>query len=282
MEIIEKVHALKLPFQIKTGNGIILDRFVFVYLIYGEEIYLIDSGVAGSRKIICDYLEKTGRSCDELALIIHTHAHPDHIGSTRSLQEISNSATAIHKLEVPWLEDTERQLRERPVPGFRQLVEGPVKVDMELEDYDTIELEENIHLEVIHTPGHSQGSISLLFPDEKILFTGDAIPPAGEIPIYDDFQDSVNSLKKLKDLKNVDMILSSWDDPKTFNETQELIDDSIEYLKYVNQLVGEFKRENIPIEPVELCKYVLSELALPENIANPLIYRSLQSHLKYL
>ncbi|MDI6643791.1 MAG: MBL fold metallo-hydrolase [Methanobacteriaceae archaeon] len=235
MEIIEKVHAIKMPFQIKTGKGLILDRFVYVYLIYGEEIYLIDSGVASSRKIICDYLEKSGRSCDELALIIHTHAHPDHIGSTKSLQEISNSATAIHQTETSWLEDTESQLLERPVPGFRQLVEGSVNVDIALEDHDAIELEENIHLEVIHTPGHSPGSISLFIPDEKILFSGDAIPLAGDIPIYDDYQDSVNSLKKLKDLKNVDMILSSWDDPKTFDEAQESINDSIEYLEYIHQ-----------------------------------------------
>ncbi|GAB4309571.1 MAG: MBL fold metallo-hydrolase [Methanobacteriaceae archaeon] len=282
MEINEKVHALKLPFQIKTGKGIIIDRFVYVYLIYGEEIYLIDSGVASSRKIICDYLEKTGRSCYELALIIHTHAHPDHIGSTKSLKEISNPAIAIHKLEESWLEDTERQFRERPVPGFHQLVKGSVKVDMALNGYDTIELEENIQLEVFHTPGHSQGSISLFIPDEKILFTGDAIPLAGDMPIYDDFQDSLITLEKLKDLKNVDMILSSWDDPKTFNEAQESIKDSIEYLMYIHQLVGEFKTENDPIEPVKLYKYVLSELALPENTANPLIYRSLQSHLKYL
>jgi len=283
MKINEKVHAIKIPFKIKMKTGALLDRFVYVYLIYGkEEVYLIDSGISSSKEIICGYLKETGKNCEDLALIIHTHAHPDHIGATKSLKEVSNLAIAIHPQETSWLEDTEKQFRERPVPGFHELVEGSVKVDMALEDHDVIELEENLHIEVIHTPGHSPGSISLIIPEKKVLFTGDALPVAGEMPIYDDFNESIDTLKKLKDLENIDFVLGSWDNPKTFKEAQKSIDDSIEYLEYIDQLVSEFKKENESIDASQLCKYVLKELALPESAANPLIYRSLKSHLKHI
>ena len=62
MQITDHVHALKIPFQITDPSGQKIDRFVYAYLIYGQKIYLIDSGVASSEKIILDYLKATGRS----------------------------------------------------------------------------------------------------------------------------------------------------------------------------------------------------------------------------
>ena len=62
MQVSEHVHALKIPFQVKLPNGIVLDRFVYAYLIYGKDVCLVDSGVAGSENLIFDYLKKTGRS----------------------------------------------------------------------------------------------------------------------------------------------------------------------------------------------------------------------------
>ncbi|MGC9516691.1 MAG: MBL fold metallo-hydrolase [Methanomicrobiales archaeon] len=280
MQINEKVHSIKIPFQIKKESGELIERVVYVYLIYGEEVYLIDSGLAASHEIICEYLEKTGRSCEEIALIIHTHSHPDHIGSSKILKELSGCAIAIHQNEVSWLEDIENQYQERPVPNFHQMVGGPVNVDIALEDNDVIELEENLQLEVIHTPGHSSGSISLKIPGANVIFTGDSIPVAGEIPIYDDFNECVSSLKKLKEIDDYQVLLESWDQPKSFDEAQEAIKDSLDYLDYIDQLVTEYESENDAIKPDDLVKYVLKELGLPENLANPLIYRSLKSHLK--
>ena len=53
MQINKHVHAIKIPFTITTPSGVIIDRFVYVYLIYGTNgVYLLDSGVASSEQAL--------------------------------------------------------------------------------------------------------------------------------------------------------------------------------------------------------------------------------------
>jgi glyoxylase-like metal-dependent hydrolase (beta-lactamase superfamily II) len=101
------------------------------------------------------------------------------------------------------------------VLGFDTLVGGSVSVDHELEDGDTIESDENWGGEILvfHTPGHSKGSISLFLHREGALFCGDAVPVAGDVPIYDDAAASVQSVKRLRGLNGIHILLSSWVNP---------------------------------------------------------------------
>ena len=55
MKITECIHTLKIPFQIKGPQGMALERFVYMYLIFGKKIYLIDSGVSSAEGVIFDY-----------------------------------------------------------------------------------------------------------------------------------------------------------------------------------------------------------------------------------
>ena len=50
MQVTETIHALKIPFKLRVGQDQTVDRFVFAYLIFGDQICLIDSGVAGSEE----------------------------------------------------------------------------------------------------------------------------------------------------------------------------------------------------------------------------------------
>ena len=86
MQITDHVHALKIPFQITDPSGQKIDRFVYSYLICGQKIYLIDSGVACSEKIILNYLKATGRSP---AGDHHAHPHPLSSRSYRRSREPS-------------------------------------------------------------------------------------------------------------------------------------------------------------------------------------------------
>ena len=61
MQITPAIHALRLPFKVPIAPGITLDRFVNSYLVYGETITLIDTGVAGCESQIFDYIRSTGR-----------------------------------------------------------------------------------------------------------------------------------------------------------------------------------------------------------------------------
>lgn len=154
---------------------------MYSFLVYGDQITLIDTGVAGCEKDIFDYIRSTGRDPSEIALIILTHSHPDHIGAARAIKQLTGCSIAAHPAERAWIEDVDLQNRERPVPGFATLVDGSVSVDHELADGDTVETDEKRGSEILvfHIPGHSKGSISLFLHSEGALFCGDAVPVAG-------------------------------------------------------------------------------------------------------
>lgn len=78
-----KVHQIKIDFNVTEQ----IKRFVYVYILEAESLYLIDSGVYGSEIKIIDFLDTIGRSISEIRGIFLTHAHPDHIGSVAWFQE---------------------------------------------------------------------------------------------------------------------------------------------------------------------------------------------------
>ena len=236
MKITKHVHAIKIPFQVRTDSGT-LERFVYSYLIHSENTYLIDTGVVSSEDIIFDYMEKIGLKPADISLIVLSHSPPDHIGSAKSIKEKSGCKVAAHSGERSWIEDVELQAKERPVPNFHLLVDGSVKVDDVLEDGDVMDLGRNISLKVIHTPGHSKGSISLLMEEEGILITGDAIPLKGDLPIYDDLESSVRSIEKLKTINGIKTLLSSWDDPRKGEQVYHVMDESLDYLQRIHESV---------------------------------------------
>lgn len=278
MQIIEHVHALKIPFHVATPQGKI-PRFVYVYLIYGEQICLIDSGVASSEQIIFDYLKETGRSPKDISLLILTHSHPDHIGSAQAVKKASGCKVAAHAAEKAWIEDVDLQARERPVPGFHSLVGGSVKVDCPLQDGGVLNLGGGLSLRVIHTPGHSRGSISLWLPEEKTLFSADAVPIAGDMPIYEDILESVLSIKRLKALEGIELLLASWDDPRMGERAYHVLEVGLKYLQLIHEAVIKVGGDSHNLDSMELCRRVLRELGMPETIANPLIARSFQASM---
>ncbi len=279
MQITKHVHAIKIPFQVKTDSGI-LERFVYSYLILGDEVCLIDSGVVSSESVIFDYLDNIGLKPDDISLLILTHSHPDHIGSAKSIKEKSGCKIAAHPGERSWIEDIDLQAKERPVPNFHSLVEGSVEVDIILEDMDIVNLGEELNLKIIHTPGHSNGSISLLIPGEGVLFTGDAVPIRGDLPIYDDATESIQSIKKLKEIEGIKVLLASWDEPREGESAYQVMDEGLDYLKQIQVSVDKIAKYNSGLDPLEFCKLVLNDLGLPEMAANPIMARSFQSNLK--
>lgn len=278
MQVTEHVHALKIPFEVRIDSTIIVERFVYVYLIYGKKIHLIDTGVASSEAKIFDYIRKTGREPEEISTVIQTHSHPDHIGATRTIKELTGCTVAAHKAEKAWIEDVELQFGERPFPGFHSLVGGSVEVDRTLQEGDTVQLEDDLSLEVLHTPGHSEGSISLLLGEDRALFCGDAVLLKGDIPVYEDIQATINSINKLKSL-DVDLLLASWDQPRKGEEAYRIMEDSLQYLQTIHRtVIGLYQQDFTDLQ--ELTTKVLEALGISPEAANPLVTRSFQSNLK--
>jgi glyoxylase-like metal-dependent hydrolase (beta-lactamase superfamily II) len=280
VQISQKVHALRFPFYVTGQSGIPVERSVYVYLIYGSEVCLIDTGVASSEEDIFDYLRKTDRKVSDISLIIQTHSHPDHIGATRSIKAETGCSVAVHPAEKAWIENVELQAMERPVPGFHSLVGGPVAVDRVLEDGDIIDLGCGLKLQVLHTPGHSRGSLSLLLPGYNELFSGDAVPVPGDIPVYEDALASVRSIKKLRAIPDIRHLLASWDEPRKGKEVYQRMDEGLRYLQRIHDSVLRVSGNDPAPEPMELCRKVMEELGMPPELANPLVASSFASHLK--
>jgi len=279
MKIREEIHALKIPFQVNTPQGNV-PRFVYVYLILGDQICLIDSGIRGSEKIIFDYLNDIGRRPEDLSRLILTHSHPDHIGAAAAIKEETGCSVAAHIAEKKWIEDIALQARQRPVPGFFQLVGGPVVIDHILQDGQVLELGESLNMQVLHTPGHSAGSISLWLDKHKALFSADAIPLPGDLPIYEDHQSSVRSMQRLKAIPDIRILLASWDDPREDLAAYRSIDQGLLYLQRIYEAAERLAKDDPSVEPLELCRRILRTLGLPDALANPLVAKSFQASLE--
>lgn len=282
MQVSNSVHALRIPFKILVKPDVFLGRFVYAFIVSGKEITLIDTGVASAQQTIFDYLKSIGRDPKEINRIILTHSHPDHIGSAKSIKTITGCSVYAHEGERNWIEDVEIQNRERPVPGFNTLVGGSVTVDCNLKDGDSLDLGDGMKMIIYHTPGHSKGSISLFLQKEGVLFSGDAIPIEGDLPIYENYSQSLESVRKLQNIQNIKHLLASWDQPRQGKEVYRIMDDGIGYLQRIQATVGEFVRKNKSSDPMDLCRSVVSEMGLPPSAVSPMVVKSLMANVKEL
>lgn len=101
--------------------------------------------------------------------IINTHAHFDHVGAVMPLKDTLGVPFYLHKTDEPLLE---RLLQVGPMFGIG---DGRLPVvDHYLEESGTVEVG-NLSAEVLFTPGHSPGHVSLYFKDEGCVFVGDVL-----------------------------------------------------------------------------------------------------------
>jgi glyoxylase-like metal-dependent hydrolase (beta-lactamase superfamily II) len=166
-----------------------------VYLILDERPILVDAGMmAGpTLKNIKKYIDPT-----EIEMIILTHCHHDHSGAAPAIKEATGAKILLSDKEVGCVGDdltTVAYLFGQEAPEY--------KVDGLLTEGMVIDLGK-WKLDVMETPGHSQGSICLYEKSEKILFSGDTVFPDGNIGRTDmyggDTTELVGSVERLTKL----------------------------------------------------------------------------------
>lgn len=218
----------------------------------------------------------------EIGRILLTHSHPDHIGAAREIQDSTGCSIAAHPAERGWIEDVHIQKRERPVPGFDTLVGGSVHLDQVLLDGDLIGSYDTRtrDMQVIHTPGHSPGSLSLFIPGQGVLLSGDAIPVRGDLPVYDDPLASVLSVKRLRGLPGILLLLPSWDEPRGGEEAYLLMDRALTYLQEIHEAVLANECPGSP-DGIDLAGRTAAAIGLPSGVMNPLLARTCASHLRF-
>jgi glyoxylase-like metal-dependent hydrolase (beta-lactamase superfamily II) len=273
MQVTEHVHALKVPFPAST-------RFVYTYLIYGKRLSLVDSGIAPAKEMIFDYLRKTGRDPRDIRFLFQTHSHGDHIGLSAEIKRISGCQIFAHAAEKDWIEDIDKQYRERPTPTFRSYVQESAEVDRVVKDGDTLDLGGGETLKVIHTPGHSPGSTSFVYSPDGAMFSGDAVPAAGALPIYSDIFVNVRSIKKLKAVRGLKALFSSWHDPILGAKVYQTMDEALAYMQRVHQVVRRENEAEPSLDGRGLTIRVLKALRIPENMASPIVVTTIEAHRK--
>ncbi|MBN2169095.1 MAG: MBL fold metallo-hydrolase [Actinobacteria bacterium] len=172
-EVVEGVYLLK---RVLGSN---------VYFIPGEPSVMIDSGFPFDSKRVLKQV--TGNGYSPPSILIATHYHLDHTGSMSHIKSMLGSKVAAHVQDAAFMEgekdyevfrvDTVRRMYYRTLsPFFKNRFVG---VDMRLREGDTLDILGG--LEVIHLPGHTQGSIALYQPERGILFSGDTIRNENDI-----------------------------------------------------------------------------------------------------
>ena len=105
----------------------------------------------------------------EVVYILNTHGHFDHVGGNKKLKEATGAQIAIHPDDASYLD---RLAESAAVWGMR--AENSPRPDLLLADGQVLEVG-GLNFKVLHTPGHSRGSVSFVLEDAQIVFTGDLI-----------------------------------------------------------------------------------------------------------
>jgi hydroxyacylglutathione hydrolase len=105
-----------------------------------------------------------------LKLIISTHGHWDHIGDNAAVADHTGAQVAVHSLD--------RERLTNPQPLWAPFEIPPSVPAVELAEGGEIRFGD-IRLSVLHTPGHTEGSVCLLAPDDGFLLSGDTLFAGG-------------------------------------------------------------------------------------------------------
>lgn len=223
IEVIPKVYQI----TIKYSN---------IYLIAEESLTLIDTGFRGSSPSVIKFIESLGRTVDELELIILTHNHIDHGGGLPEWKEITKAKAAAHRVDLPVGDDTilypdgsyiGKLLKVPVLSGIKKrFVFQPEDIDIVLDGGEVFPVLGG--LQVIHTPGHTSGCISLYASREKMIFVGDALnnrqnilrPPVKRVSL--DVDQGIESIKTMSGL-DIEIVCTGHGKPVTEGAKDKLL-----------------------------------------------------------
>jgi glyoxylase-like metal-dependent hydrolase (beta-lactamase superfamily II) len=257
------------PFEIAAGTFCIptdypevADAPLWIYLLrdHSGVATLIDCGVPSTYdSALSRALPTLGIEPRDIAWVVLTHGHPDHMGGHPGLRVHSQFRVAAPLEDVVWVESVARQWHdfwdcfpgvfslEAERDGIVGMCGGDLSVDRILRDGDVFEYGER-KLEVVQTRGHTRGHCALFDRETGLLFSGDDVQGYGLTassgtsvfaPLYDDVDDYVKGLERLRALP-FSMLCPAHHLPLDRSDGLSLIDKSVAFVDAVDGAVHEF------------------------------------------
>jgi glyoxylase-like metal-dependent hydrolase (beta-lactamase superfamily II) len=152
-----------------------------VYLLVDDDLTLVDTGLPGRADLILEQIEELGYSPSDIKRIIITHYHADHTGSLAALKRATQAEVIAHPADAPYIDGPLPQ----PGPARPQWLSKllarfswlwaiePAVVDTLVNYGDGLPILDGI--KILHTPGHTPGSICLYLQSKDLLIAGDLL-----------------------------------------------------------------------------------------------------------
>lgn len=202
-----------------------------IYIVRGvDELMIIDTGLGMSIDHILREMNKVGLNPRDIRYIVNTHCHIDHVGGDLAFKQYSPDAKMlVHDADAKFLIKGDPYVIE-PTGIFGYEYVKPIKVDVRLKDGDKLRIGDYI-FRVIHTPGHTIGSICLYDEEYKILISGDTVFLEGvgrwDLPTSN-YNKLVQSIEKLTKL-DIEFLLPGHG-PYTKEKGLEFIKENLRWL----------------------------------------------------
>jgi glyoxylase-like metal-dependent hydrolase (beta-lactamase superfamily II) len=153
------------------------------FIVKGEKTIIVDTGYPGNGNKILHYLHKNSIKSEDVSLIILTHAHIDHYGSAEELRRKTGAPIAVHEADAEYVKKGLNFVGIPTGPSGKIIkslfirIDKPISksLDVDIVFNNDLDLNEfGIDGKVIHTPGHTEGSVSLVLSGGEII-VGDLI-----------------------------------------------------------------------------------------------------------
>ena len=282
-------------------------RVACVFLVVGERsALLVDCGLnSAPSDAIFPYLAQIGCPREKIEWVVVTHSDFDHSGGGAALRTgLPNARFACHPAERPQVESVEALIDQRLGEFGRdhQMPDAPAFLDWVRENVATTAMDcvltggeiidlGAVSLEVIATPGHSAGHLSLYEHESRTAIIADAVlwrtllyrdgRPAFP-PTYR-YAAAYRATIQLLTEMDIELLLTSHFDAKRGADAVAFLDESLAYFEQVNAEVERFLiRQPNPTSLAEIGKVLASSLGTWADDAAPLIAWPILGHLESL
>lgn len=228
------------------------------YLLRDERSLLFDTGTRETpAAVILPFLD--GLRPD---LVLLSHADVDHYGGNGAIREAAPHALLLaHLLDVPWIEDGDRIMRERygwydahgigydpeTFAWLRDALGPDTPIDLRLRGGEEIRLGPRLTVEVLHLPGHTAGHLGLWDPASRTAIVMDAVMGRGLLdmegnvihpPPYFDVEGYLGSARALQALRP-ERLLTAHYDVMEGAEVERFLAETIAFVEDVGRTVAE-------------------------------------------